>query len=336
VAEPELKAVYLLTGSDRPKIAVALGRLRRRFDADAVEHLSATQTSGAEAVAACNALGLFGASRLVLVDEVERWKAPDAKAIGAYLASPTPGTVLALIAGELRKDSALAKAVAKVGEVLRYDVDRKHVADWLVRQFESVGVEVDPAFCRSMLELIVPEGQEADLDHLANEVAKLATWANGEPLTWARARPLLVPFGEVPAFALTDAWQARDAAAMLRAAEAIFDREPGSRRDVTPRLVGALARHLGRLQQCKRMAGEGLRPQEMAARLKRHPFYVQKLARAADELSAEELRDAVVRLGSLDLALKGDSRLPADLELERALLDLGRGRQAPDGPAQAA
>jgi DNA polymerase III delta subunit len=336
VAESELKAVYLLTGSDRPKIAVALRRLRGRFDADAVEHLSATQTSGAEAVAACNALGLFGASRLVLVDEVERWKAPDAKAIGAYLANPTPGTVLALVAGELRKDSSLAKTVAKAGEVLRYDVDRKHVADWLVRQFESVDVEVDLEFCRSMLELIVPEGQEADLDHLANEVAKLATWASGEPLNWARARALVVPFGEVPAFALTDAWQARDSEAMLRAAEAIFDRESGSRRDVTPRLVGALARHLGRLQECKRMAAEGLRPQEMAARLKRHPYYVQKLARAAEGLSVEELRDAVVRLGDLDLALKGDSRLPADLELERALVDLGLGRQSSDGPARAA
>jgi DNA polymerase III subunit delta len=336
VAESELKAVYLLTGSDRPKIAVALRRLRGRFDADAVEHLSATQTSGAESVAACNALGLFGTSRLVLVDEVERWKAPDAKAIGAYLASPTPGTVLALVAGELRKDSLLAKTVGKAGEVLRYDVDRKHVADWLLRQFESVGVEVDLEFCRSMLELIVPEGQEADLDHLANEVAKLATWANGEPLTWAQARALLVPFGEVPAFALTDAWQVRDSAAMIRAAEAIFDRESGSRRDVTPRLVGALARHVGRLRECKRMAAEGLRPREMAARLKRHPFYVQKLARAAEELSVEELRDAVVRLGDLDLALKGESRLSADLELERALLDLGRGRQSSDGPARAA
>ena len=336
MAESELKAVYLLTGSDRPKIAVALGRLRARFDADAVEHLSAAQTSGAEAVAACNALGLFGASRLVLVDDVERWKAPDAKAIAAYLANPTPGTVLTLVAGELRKDSSLAKAVAKAGEVLRYDVDRKHVADWLLRQFESVGVEVDLEFCRSMLELIVPEGQEADLDHLANEVAKLATWAGEEPLTWARARALLVPFGDVPAFALTDAWQARDPAAMLRAAEAIFERESGSPRDVTPRLVGALARHVARLQECKRMAAEGLRPQEMAARLKRHPFYVQKLARAAEELGTEELRDAIVRLGELDLALKGDSRLPADLELERALLDLGRGRQSSDGPARAA
>ena len=93
----ELKPVYLLTGSDRPKIARALRRLRARIGEDAVEHLSAREASGAEAAAACNALGLFGGDgRLVIVDEVERWKAAEAKDLAGYLASPSPDTVLAL------------------------------------------------------------------------------------------------------------------------------------------------------------------------------------------------------------------------------------------------
>ena len=44
------------------------------------------------------------------------------KAIAAYLASPAPDTVLALVAAELKKDSALGKACAKAGDVLVYDV----------------------------------------------------------------------------------------------------------------------------------------------------------------------------------------------------------------------
>jgi hypothetical protein len=35
-----------------------------------------------------------------------------------------------------------------------------------------------------------------------------------------------------------------------------------------------------------------------------------------------------VRLAELDAAAKGGSRLPADLELERALVDVTRGRAA--------
>jgi DNA polymerase III delta subunit len=65
--------VYLLTGSDRPKIARALRRLRDRIGDDSTEHLNARDATGADAVAACNALGLFvGEGRLVIVDEVER------------------------------------------------------------------------------------------------------------------------------------------------------------------------------------------------------------------------------------------------------------------------
>ena len=41
VVASELKPVYLLTGSDRPKIARAVRRLRDRFGDDATEHLSA-------------------------------------------------------------------------------------------------------------------------------------------------------------------------------------------------------------------------------------------------------------------------------------------------------
>jgi hypothetical protein len=155
VAE-DLKSVYLLTGSDRPKIERALRRLRDRFESESVDLLNASDTSGADAVAACNSLGLFGGERLVIVEETERWKADDTKAVAAYAADPAPGAVLGLVAGELRKDSTLKKAVAKSGEVLVYDVDRKKIVDWVVQQFAANGVKVDRDFARSVVEAVVP------------------------------------------------------------------------------------------------------------------------------------------------------------------------------------
>jgi hypothetical protein len=47
----------------------------------------------------------------------------------------------------------------------------------------------------------------------------------------------------------------------------------------------------------------------------------------AEGFSAEELDDAVVRLAALDGALKGQSRLAPDLEVQRALVDLTRHRR---------
>jgi len=322
----DLKSVYLLTGSDRPKIERALRRLRARFESESIDLLNASETTGADAVAACNSLGLFGGERLVIVEETERWKADDAKVVAAYAADPAPGAVLGLVAGELRKDSTLKKAVAKSGEVLVYDVDRKKIVDWVVQQFAANGVKVDRDFARSVVDAVVPEGLEPDLHHLANEVAKLSTWGGGKPLEWEAVRDLLVPFGEMPSFALTDAWGRRDVVAVLAAAEASFEREASPRRDVAPRLVGALARHLARIQECKSLVAEGHTSSEIASRLKRHPYYVQKLVRQAEAFSEDELRDAAVRLAELDHALKGGSRLSGDLELERALVDVTRGR----------
>jgi hypothetical protein len=64
--------------------------------------------------------------------------------------------------------------------------------------------------------------------------------------------------------------------------------------------------------------------------MKRNPYYVQKLYGQAGNFSAEELGDVLVRLAELDLAVKGGSRLPPDLELERALVDTSR----TSGPAE--
>src|SRR5262249_58850244 len=76
----ELKPAYLIAGTDRPKIDRAVERLRGRFARDAVEIHQASEVGGADAVAACNALGLFASvGRLIVVEGVEEWKAPDAK-----------------------------------------------------------------------------------------------------------------------------------------------------------------------------------------------------------------------------------------------------------------
>jgi hypothetical protein len=59
-----------------------------------------------------------------------------------------------------------------------------------------------------------------------------------------------------------------------------------------------------------------------------HTYVAEKPFPQGALFCAEELGDAVVRLAQLDAAAKGGSRLPADLELERALVDVTRGRAA--------
>lgn len=320
----ELKPVYLIKGGDRPKIQRALRRLRDRIGEDAVELLSASAVSGEEAVAACNSLGLLGGSgRLVVVEEVERWKAADTKSITAYLASPAPDTVLALVAGDLKKDSALAKACAKAGDVLVYDVPKRRVPEWVTKQFANRGVTVDPDAVRLLVEVVGEDPQE-----LASEVDKIATWAGNEPVGVPDVELLAAGCAEVPGYELTDAWGRRDLAGALTACQTLLERsgDPVSR--TVPALIGLLVAHVGRVRDCQVLSEEGLTAREAAARLKRHPFYVEKLFAQARNYGPDELRQAVVRLAELDHAVKGGSRLAVDLELERALIDVTGPREA--------
>ena len=324
MAATELKPVYLITGADRPKIQRALRRLRDRIGEDATELLTAHEASGDDAVATCNALGLLGGGgRLVVVEDVDKWKAADAKAVGAYLASPTPDTVLVLVASELKKDSALAKACAKAGDVLVYDIPKRRMADWVAKQFGDRGVAVDAEAARLLIEVVGEDPEE-----LASEVDKIATWSGGDPVGTREIEALAAGCAEVPGYELTDAWGRRDLPGALAACQTLLERsgDPVSR--TVPMLIGMLVAHVGRVRDCQVFADEGLTAREAASRLKRHPFYVEKLYAQARNYGPDELREAVVRLAQLDHAVKGGSRLAVDLELERALIEITRPREA--------
>jgi DNA polymerase-3 subunit delta len=316
VAPEPLKPAYLLMGSDRPKIARALARLRTRFADETVEHLFAEGVSGADAVAACNALGLFGGGgRLVVVEDVERWKAVDAQAIGAYLTDPTPETVLALVAETLKSDAPLVKAVGGTGEVLAWDVPKRRVPAWVAEQFARLEVQADRDACETLVALVGD-----DLAELENEVEKIAIWAGSERVTARDVDALAVHAREAPSWGLSDAWGAREVAEVLAAYESEMHR-------AEPFLVGArLASHVGLVRAAQRLAADGAPTREVAKALGVHEFRVRKALGHAEHYSRDELDDAVVRLADLDAALKGASRRPAELELELALVEVTQPR----------
>jgi DNA polymerase III subunit delta len=314
----DLQPAYLIGGSDRPKVDRAVMRLRGRFDVEAVELHDVATTNAEDAVAACNAMGLFGGGlRLVVVEGVETWKADDVKTIAAYLRSPAPGTTLALVAGELKKDAPLTKAVAGSGAILLWDVAQKAVPRWIADQFKLHGTAAEPEACRLLAELVGD-----DLYELAGEVDKISTWARGAAVGEADVEALVAPRAGSPPWSLTDAWGARDVGGVLRATERMLDRtgDPVSR--TIPRLLGSLTRHVRNARAARRLEEEGLSPQEAASRLGMKPFPAQKLYAQVRNFSERELDDALIRLAELDRALKGGSRLANELELERALVEI--------------
>ncbi len=201
--------------------------------------------------------------------------------------------------------------------MLTYDVAKSGLPKWVGEQFARHGVKATTEACRALVELVGDNLQE-----LATEVEKLSVWAGHDQIGPAEIELLVAARADVPPFVLTDAWGRRDVGAVLAACESILERS--TRSGEVHMLVGRLAAHVRRVQACQNFDLAGIRPREAAAELKMHPFAAEKAFAQSRNFSVEELRGAIVRLADLDLALKGESRLPNELELQRALVAITR------------
>jgi len=329
-----LKPVYLLAGSDRPKIRTALGRLRGHFDEGETETLSALDgATGADVVAACNALGLFGSGRrLVVVEGVDGrrnadgrltggWKVADVKALAEHLDQPPPDTVLALVGEEGRKDSPLAKAVvAAKGDLLLYEIRRSAWPKWAQEKFAAHGAKVTIDACRLLVELV---GETAHA--LESEIDKIVTWAAGDEIGEREIEELAAITADAPVYSVTDAWGRRDIGAALAACEGVFERSGSPDATDAIRIQAALASQIERVRAAQRLASDGLPAREIATVLKlRFPVMAETALAQGRNYDETELRAALVRLAELDRALKGGSRLSGKLEVQRALADVTR------------
>src|SRR5262249_6822849 len=160
-------------------------------------------------------------------------------------------TVLAFAGDGVKKDSALAKAVAKAGEVHVYEVGKKQLPEWVAEQFARLGASAERDACRALVEAVGD-----DVGDLASEIQKLATWGDGEQLTGASVEQLAVGQAETPIFAATDAGGRRDVAATLRSPESLLDRSHRPRSVELIRLVASLVGHVGRVRKVSRLADE--------------------------------------------------------------------------------
>lgn len=119
--KPSLLSAYLIVGEDELKRRRTSERLLKRvaeegdieFNHDTFDGERAT---GSAIASACNTLPFASNIRLVEVKQADKLKKEDTDVLVAYLASPSPTTVLALLADKLAKNTKLYKAVAALGK----------------------------------------------------------------------------------------------------------------------------------------------------------------------------------------------------------------------------
>jgi DNA polymerase III delta subunit len=334
VSAAPLDPVYLIGGTDRPKVELAIRRLRARVRGEdgSVEELTARRhdddgegTSGEEAAGACNALGLFGGTRLLVVQGAEVWgdekKArADLDALGSYFPAPAPDAVLALLTTGEVPTGRLRTLVEDAGTVLAFDLPgREGQREWLRKQAARAGADLDGSAITRLLELAGD-----DMQALASEVEKLGLWSRGETISAEVVDELCVLTADTPPWDLTDALGDRRPEDTLRVLGRLLDGPDGD----VPRWVPSIARHLRQLAVAQQVLERGGGPKDIARELGlRSEFVARKLARQSARWTPEQLSAAIVRIAMVERETRGEGVLRDRFALERALTEaVGPGR----------
>jgi|KBSMisStandDraft_5_1062788.scaffolds.fasta_scaffold181462_2 DNA polymerase-3 subunit delta len=323
-----LDPVYLIGGTDRPKVELAVRRLRARVRGEdgSVEEFTARRSdddgegmSAEEAAGACNALGLFGGTRLLVVQGAEVWgdekkAASDLEALTVYLSAPAPDAVLALLTPGEVPAGRLRSLAEEAGSVLAYDLPgREGQREWLRRQASRAGADLDGSALTRLLELAGDDAQA-----LSSEVEKLGLWSRGETITAEHVDELCVLTADTPPWDLTDALGDRRPADALRVLGRLLDGPDGD----VPRWVPSIARHLRQLAVAQHVSEQGGGPKDIARELGlRSEFVARKLSRQSARWSPEQLSAAIVRIAAVERETRGEGVLRDRFALERALTE---------------
>ncbi len=78
--------------------------------------------------------------------------------------------------------------------MLLYDVAKRGRVAWVAERFRQAGVTAEADACALLVQFV----GEDDLHGLANEIDKVAIWAQGEPVGVAEIEQLVSPVADVP------------------------------------------------------------------------------------------------------------------------------------------
>jgi DNA polymerase III subunit delta len=315
----EMKALYLIAGSDEAKIDQTRGRLRARAEREggdaALEVFEPSEGKGMpdhEALLnAIPAMSLMDSRRYLLADGVEKWRDKQLDPVVAAVAELPPDLTLVLIA-RAKAPAKLLKAVkAAGGEIHEFEAPKaREMPRLLVADAKALGFRLDPAAAR-----VLVDRMGASPVRLRNELERLALWAGADgEVTAADLDEMIADTSEAAVWSLSDALLEGDVATALRLGEQLI----GQGENVTGLIYG-LASRLRQACAAAAKLAEGVPPAEVESSLKMHPYAAKQLVRRLGKADLADLRTATETLAELELWTRGEAEYGDELALTLAL-----------------
>lgn len=301
-----LKPAYLLHGDDHGKLAERRANLRglaQRTGAE-LEFLEGDKATPAAAANSLAALTLGGERRVVIVDDVQRWKDKDvAEQLAPAMAHLDDLTTIAFFAREEKNKTAPASLVDAVkaagGDVVTVNLpEQRDLSGWVVREASARQIELD----REAADLIATRiGRRPSRLARVLEVLGLGT-EPGQRLTAPDVAPFVGDDAELVAWPLVDALVAGQEQHALRLMLELVERG-----ESPVRLLAMVERRARELRDLAVRLAAGQSAQQVEASVKGPPFARRKRVQEAQRADRQWLDALVVRLSALEIDTRGGS-----------------------------
>lgn len=302
------RPVYLLQG-DEFLVEEALEMVRAEAGTDPLAEVSVDAgVDPAELLTILGTASLLGGTRLVIVRDSHGLKKSQAAALTSYLESPSPSSVLALVAtGRTPLDSV----VKKIGEVIVLDTPRgKRLVGWLRARAREHGLRLDDRAAWGLTDSVGGglRGLNAALAQLSSALGP------GARVGVEEVKRFFPRLADQRIYVFTDGVGDRRLDVAMTNLRRLL--EQGEEPLV---LFGALAGHVRRMLRAQEVADRGARAVGEAVGLP--GWRAERLTKQARAYRREELVAAMGILADTDVELKGGD-LPPGGALERAVVQI--------------
>ncbi|MBI3743178.1 MAG: DNA polymerase III subunit delta [Chloroflexi bacterium] len=327
---------YVFHGEDEFSVAEAVAQVkgtlgpRETVDANTVT-LDGMKVSFGELRHACDTIPFFAEYRLVVIPALlERFEESgqrrgrkakaqekglgDWEALAPYLKGLPAPTTLIITGGALdsRRRNALLDSIRQTAQVRVFSAPRGgQLVEWLNARAQRLGATLKREATR-----LLADFSGGNLRLLDQELAKVCTYANGQPVTDEMVRKLVTSAREARIFDLMDAVAQRRQSDAMRSLEQLYVQG-----EAPPYILTMLVRQVRQMVQAKSLTASGADRQAFFAALETgSDFVVDKSVEQSRSYTMDDLMTLYKRLLDTDLSIK-TGQLEQELALELLVAD---------------
>jgi DNA polymerase-3 subunit delta len=308
---------YLFHGEDEFSRSETLADLKKKMGDPGLAELNITVFDGSKVTLgelqhACDSVPFMADRRLVIVEGLlahlepkgeegarSAWQKKYLEGLTQYLKRLPETTRLVFVEDRsIGKNNPVHRLALtdERGHVKEFEPPRrKELSHWIKERVKKKGGQINPAAVETLATFV-----GNDLRLLDQEIEKLVVYVGGgRPISEDDVRLLVSYVQEANIFEMVDALGQRDGQRAAKLLHQLLDEgEPPLG------LLGMIVRQFRILIQVKELTGRGLSQQDIAARLRLHPFVVKKAVQQAMNFSLEQLEAIYRRLLETDVNIK--------------------------------